>query len=204
MATLPLAVSLSGYALAVWQEMLAENQREIKRWMPRKRCTICCELVEDNFGDSQLVCCGTRVCDHCRTRWKEENKFVLFVPCIAGPDTCRHKWTNYQAFERLQVIRQLQTCNECRGYFHTSTGMTWTLECKCPYHTCIVCRDKVGYMNGLFHWCSDPDDLLKLRALYRIQADTCPKCFAVYEKAGGCKNMTCEACGARFKTRLPI
>lgn len=93
---------------------------------------------------------------------------------------------------------------DCPVFIASSESIRGDVTCyMCKARVCSMCK-QAAHVGP----CSNDPGILQVRALARIrQWQTCPKCYAVVERTGGCNHMVCSCtsqfcyyCGRSWKT----
>jgi hypothetical protein len=83
---------------------------------------------------------------------------------------------------------------DCPVFIDSSESATGDVTCPtCNSRVCSKCK-QIAHAGP----CSNDPGILQVRALARIrQWQTCPKCYAIVERDGGCNHMVCR-CATHF------
>lgn len=125
------------------------------------------------------------------------------LPCL--DDTLRSDYFSKQ-FEFAVPVTQRIYCPtpDCSTFITSSGAVTGDVTCyRCSSNICSMCK-QIAHSGD----CSSDPGILQVRAMARsLQWQTCPKCFAVIERNGGCNHMICRctsqfcyACGRQYGT----
>lgn len=102
--------------------------------------------------------------------------------------------------EDNEKVKWCPSVPHCGNAIRTDGGVLCEVECLCGLQFCFNCSSEAHSPCSCVIWklwtqkCKDESETVNWIKVY---TKTCPKCYKIVEKNGGCNHMTC-VCGQHF------
>jgi IBR domain, a half RING-finger domain len=172
------------------------------------QCAVCEDFISPNETFLQAPCehyyCGDCITSLITACTSDE---LLYPPkCCNQPiptdaiiplldDTLRSEYRSKQREYAVPVTRRIYCPTpDCPTFIASSESVSGDVTCyRCSARVCSMCK-QIGHTGD----CSNDPGILEVKALARVhQWQTCPNCYSIIERYGGCHHMTCR-CTSQF------